>query len=81
MHEGSQEGLEEALVHFRAAIDPDETFGPYAGLAGTYEEFEAPFYGGRPTERSFAGSRRTAGTAEERLCSGSCISECVPRAG
>jgi TolB-like protein/Flp pilus assembly protein TadD len=51
LHKSSRAGLEEALLHFQAAVDADGTFAPaYAGLAATYEALGLVFYGEPPGE-------------------------------
>ncbi len=50
-HKNNRAGLEEALRHFRAAVDADATFAPaYAGLAASYAAFGTVFYGEPPSE-------------------------------
>jgi TolB-like protein/tetratricopeptide (TPR) repeat protein len=51
LHKNSRAGLEEALLHFQAAVDLDGTFAPaYAGLAATYSDLGLVFYGEPPGE-------------------------------
>jgi TolB-like protein/tetratricopeptide (TPR) repeat protein len=51
MHKGSRASLDEAGLHFQAAIDADSTFAPaYAGLAATYSALGLVFYGEPPAE-------------------------------
>jgi len=51
LHKNSRAGLQEALLHFQAAVDADATFAPaYAGLAATYSALGLVFYGEPPGE-------------------------------
>jgi TolB-like protein/Flp pilus assembly protein TadD len=51
LHKSSRAGLEEALLHFQAAVDADSTFAPaYAALAATYSALGLVFYGEPPGE-------------------------------
>src|SRR5216684_3367788 len=51
LHKNSRAGLEEALLHFQAAVDADGTFAPaYAGLAATHATLGLVFYGEPPGE-------------------------------
>ena len=51
LHKSSRAGLEEALLHFQAAVDADATFAPaYSGLAATYSALGLVFYGKPPGE-------------------------------
>ncbi|MCU1318390.1 MAG: hypothetical protein JWN63_3712 [Candidatus Acidoferrum typicum] len=51
LHKSSRAGLDEARLHFQAAIDADGTFAPaYAGLAATYNALGLVFYGEPPSE-------------------------------
>lgn len=51
LHKNTRAGLEEALLHFQAAVSSDGTFAPaYAGLASTYSALGLVFYGEPPGE-------------------------------
>ena len=51
LHKNSRAGLEEALLHFQAAVNADGTFAPaYAGLAATHATLGLVFYGEPPGE-------------------------------
>src|SRR6266852_4591304 len=51
LHQKGRAGLEEALLHFQAAVDADVTFAPaYAGLAAAYNDLGTVFVGASPLE-------------------------------
>jgi len=62
LHKGSRAGLEEAVLHFQAAVNADGTFAPaYAGLAATYEALGLVFYGeppGEPRSKTLVAARK-----------------------
>jgi TolB-like protein/Flp pilus assembly protein TadD len=62
LHKGTRAGLEEALLHFQAAVNSDGTFAPaYAGLAATYSALGLVFYGEPPGEvrpKTFVAARK-----------------------
>jgi TolB-like protein/Tfp pilus assembly protein PilF len=62
LNKGGRAGLEEALRHFQAAIDADNTFAPaYVGLAATHSNLGLVFYGVPPGEarpKQIAAARR-----------------------